>query len=78
MPFLTVHEPANIHFWEMQIIAVDKGAGLRNTRFLNVAVFLSPKWADFGKWEKNGGICGKFSKLDGKMENFGDDTVNRF
>ena len=44
-------------------------AGLRNTRFRNVTVHLSPKWADLWKIGENGGKCGKFWTLDEKKGN---------
>ena len=52
-------------------IMVELWAGLRNTRFRNLTVHLSLKWADLGKMGENGGKCGKIWMLDGKMGNFG-------
>ena len=46
-------------------------SALRNTRFRNATVHLSPKWADFGKVGGNGEKCGKFWMLGSKMGNFG-------
>ena len=47
------------------------GSGLKITHFRNVTVHSSPKWADLGKMGGNGGKCGKFWMLNGKMGNFG-------